>query len=225
MKRLNNAVLFLCILVLLCLLPGCQKGGGSAVPLPEEAAVLDALEKSGLPGTIHESESQISPQTEGGARYVRYVIWEEIESSEDVETGWLVANLTSADYKGRRVMDTLFFEQSAASKQIAWADWKPHMAFAALVWGGLDSEDEIYQAFCEKELPEGEHTYTWEAQLSGGYRTVSYSLRPSRTVYDEAGFEVKEQSAHVRVSLYESRELYEELRTNPNGTGPEPAEP
>ena len=43
MKRLNNAVLFLCILVLLCLLPGCQKGGGSAVPLPEEAAVLDAL--------------------------------------------------------------------------------------------------------------------------------------------------------------------------------------
>ena len=122
-------------------------------------------------------------------------------------------------------MDTLFFEQSAASKQIVWADWKPHMAFAALVWGGLDSEDEIYQAFCEKELPEGEHTYTWEAQLSGGYCTVSYSLRPSRTVYDEAGFEVKEQSAHVRVGLYESRELYEELRTNPNGTGPEPAEP
>ena len=68
MKRLNNAVLSLCVLVPLCLLPGCQKGGGSAVPLPEEAAVLDALEKSGLPGTIHESESQISPQTEGGAR-------------------------------------------------------------------------------------------------------------------------------------------------------------
>ena len=205
MKRLNNAVLFLCILVLLCLLPGCQKGGGSAVPLPEEAAVLDALEKSGLPGTIHESESQIPPQTEGSARYVRYVIWEETESSEDAETGWLVANLTSADYKGRRVMDTLFFEQSAASEQIVWADWKAHMAFAALVWGGFDGEDEIYQAFCEKELPEGKRTYTWEAQLSGGYCTVSYSLRPSRTVYDEAGFEVKEQSAHVRIRTEQAR--------------------
>ncbi len=122
------------------------------------------------------------------------------------------ADISSANYEGERVLYTIF-DQSVDSNQIVREDWKQQIVFATLLYGGFENEEAVYQAFLAEELPDGKPAFMWDAQLPEGYCTVSYSYRSNRT-YDENGFSVQNQSAFLRVNIYESYELYQELRTN-----------
>ena len=58
MSRLKYVFLLVCVLGMLCILTGCQKGERFQTAFPlEEKVVTDTLEKVGLPGVISESET------------------------------------------------------------------------------------------------------------------------------------------------------------------------
>ncbi len=167
--------------------------------------VTDTLEKVGLQGNV--SESETSSQTQG---HIHYVIRSEAEHYGDTENSLFIADISSANYKGERVLFTIF-NQSVAADQIEWEDWKEQIVFATLLYGGFENEEDVYQAFLEKELPRGETSFVWDAQLPEGYCTVSYNCG-SNTTFDKDGFAVQKRSALMRVNIYESLELYQELK-------------
>lgn len=224
MRQLKNFLLFTCMLGLLCSLTGCgnEERFQTSFPLKEEE-LTEALEKVGLEGTISESESALSVQTKGQTQYVHYVLRRDAEQDYDPEDGPWVTDIMSADHKGKRMLYTTF-AQRVPSAQLKWEDWKAQLVLAALLYGGFENEEALYQALLDQELPEGRSSaapdahppggygtvYTLDAQLPEGYCTVSYHLL-SRTTYDENHFEAKQYTAALRVNLYESYALYQDL--------------
>ena len=208
MGRLKYVFLLVCVLGMLCILTGCQKGERFQTAFPlEEKVVTDTLEKVGLPGVISESETFSQMKD-----HIHYVVRSETEQDDVTENSVFIAGISSAEYKGKRVLYTTF-DQSVASNQIKWEDWKQYIVFTTLLYGGFENEEDVYQAFLEKELPEGETSFRWDAQLPEGYCVVAYRFR-SNTIYDEDGFPVKKQYVSLRVIIYESYELYQELIDN-----------
>lgn len=137
---------------------------------------------------------------------------DEAEQYDDTEIGMLVADIMSVDHKGERMLSTIY-KQSVASSQIEWEDWKPYIVFTTLLYGGFENEEEVYQAFCEKALPEGKNTFKWDVQLEDGYCTVSYYYS-ARTILGEDRFAMQKKSALMSVDIYESYELYQELHNS-----------
>ncbi len=227
MKHLKYFLLWACVLGLLCSLTGCknEQRFQTSFPLKEEE-LTEAMEKVGLEGMISESESELSLQTKGRTQYVHYVVRRGAEPQYDPENGPWVTGIMSAQHKGKRMLYTTF-SQRVPSAQLAWEDWKPQLVLAALLYGGFENEEELYQALLGQELPEGKTSaapdaqppggydtvFTSDAQLPGGYCTVSCHIL-SHTAYDENHFEVTLYTATLRVNIYESCELYQELKEN-----------
>lgn len=204
MKR--SIPLFLTVCVLAALLAGCKKENQFQTTFPLDAeTVTAAMEKTGLPGVISESET-----TSAAENHMHYVIRSETETFEGSDYPLLVADISSASFDDGRMLATIF-DQKVEANQMVWEDWKQQFLFAAALYGGFENEEALYQAFSGKELPKGETTFAWDAQLPEGYCRVSYSYR-SNTTYDEAGFAVKNQSAILQVKIYESQELYQQLQ-------------
>ena len=103
------------------------------------------------------------------------------------------------------------FNKSEASGEMKWEDWKQQITLATTLYGGFENEEEVYQAFQEQEVPEGQTRLQWDADLPGGYCTVSYRNRSS-TIYDEDGFAIEKNSATLFVNIYETSELYQEIQ-------------
>ena len=207
MKRLIVSILAVCVLAAICLVTGYQKTNKqfqTACQL-EEAAVVSALECAGLSGKISESET-ISDSDE----YRSYVVRSESETYSDVGGGVIVASATSAIVDGQRVLSTLFDQKDV--EKFAWADWKRQIIFATLLYGGFEHEDDVYQAFCEKELPD-RSPFVWDASLPEGYCKISLQPRRQKK-YNEDGYETQERSAILRVNIYESYELYQSMESN-----------
>ncbi len=212
MKRLIYLFLAVCVLgILLYSLTDCKKDERFQTAFPLEKEVITAtLEKSGLPGII--SESETTSYTEG---HILYVVRSPTETYDGTSNSVFLAGISSMNYEGERMLSTTF-DQRVVSDQIEWEDWKQQIVFATLLYGGFENEEDVYRAFLEKELPDGKTSFGWDAHLSGGYCTVSYSSR-SHTTYNEDNFPIRKQSAFLRVNIYESYELYQKLRTNQQG--------
>ena len=211
MKRLIYAFLAVCVLGVLLSLTGSKKDERFQTTFPLEEEVITAtLEKVGLPGII--SESETDSYRKG---HIHYVVRSPTETYDDTSNSVFLTDISSSNYEGERMLFTIF-DQSIDSDQIEWKDWKQQIVFATLLYGGFENEEDVYQAFLEKELPDGKTSFRWDAQLSGGYCRVSYTFRSHRT-YDEDGFPTRKQSASLRVDIYESYELYQKLGTNQQG--------
>ena len=90
---------------------------------------------------------------------------------------------------------------------MSWEDWKQQIVFATLLYGGFEDEEQVYQAFADKELPYGENVFQgWDAQLPEGYCTVTY-----RTISESSNPKQK-RHALMGVNIYESQELYQRLQ-------------
>ena len=76
------------------------------------------------------------------------------EASVDPSTRLLIAGITSATIEGERVLITVF-DQIDVADQMSWEDWKQQIVFATLLYGGFEDEEQVYQAFADKELPYG----------------------------------------------------------------------
>lgn len=212
MIQLKSLFLLVCVFGILCSVTSCKRSEKFQTAFPlDEVVVTDTLEQAGLPGTISDSESETSLQTKKDIHYTHYVVRDETEHYDNTETGMFVTDILSADYKGKRML-YMTFDQRIASNQIEWENWKAYIVFAALLYGGFENEEDIYQAFLGKELPEGKTAFQWDAQLPEGYCTVSYHLRSGHTIYDKDGFARKKRSAFLRVNIYESYDLYQELK-------------
>ncbi len=208
LKRLKYLFLAVCVFGIICSLTGCKKDERFQTVFPLEEEVITAtLEKTGLPGII--SESETSSNRKG---HIHYVVRSPTETYDGTSNNVVLADISAANYKGERLLLTIF-DQSVVSDQIEWEDWKQQIVFATLLYGGFENEEDVYRAFLEKELPDGQTSSEWDAQLTGGYCVVSYSSR-SHTNYNEDGFTIRKQSAFLRVNIYESYELYQKLSAN-----------
>ncbi|MBS6396606.1 MAG: hypothetical protein KH452_05590 [Clostridiales bacterium] len=178
----------------------------------EEEVITAALEKTGLPGLLSESETTFS--AEGQRRHVvrsPSVTYSDMitpeESDADPRTRLLVAAVSSTTFGGERVLSTVF-DQIDVSDQMAWEDWKQQIVFATLLYGGFEDEEQVYQALVCEEFPYGENSFGWEVQLPGGYCTVT-----CRTTEETSRPEGKKR-ASLGVNIFESEELYQRLRTS-----------
>lgn len=181
---------------LLCALAGCQR---NALPQPDfpltENTITDALEKTGLPGVISESETYSS--VEG---HIAYTLRDPTETYEDTENKVLIAGISSAITEGERFLGMIFLSapDKPVSLPFAWEDWKQQIVFTTLLFGSFEDTEQVYRAFSNKRVPDDEEKFKWDVQLPGGYCTVSYSfnsnLRSSYTVF---------------INIYESKSLYE----------------
>ena len=194
MKRLISTFL---AVGLLCALAGCQK---SRLPQPdfplEEDVITAALQQTGLPGVISESETYSS--VEG---HIAYTLRDPEETYGDTENKVLIAGVSSAITEGECFLSVNFPSNPYEPVTIpfSWEDHKQQLVFATLLFGGFEDEEEVYRAFSVKETPMYEDRFKWDAQLQGGYIRVSYSMD---TVL---------RTSFFTVTIYESKSLYQTL--------------
>lgn len=196
--------------LLLCALADCQCTDVSPTVLPDKSAITAALEGAGLPGVISEEETMT-----GAAGSITYVVRDPAKTYSGTDNPVLVASVTGGTYQGERVL-SFSFDQSVASEQINWSDWRRQLTFVALVSGGPEDENEIFRAFLGKEVPLGQERCRWEAPLTDGYCVIKWSHR-SQKRYDADGFELREHHASLWVNVYASQAQYEALTTERQG--------
>lgn len=223
MKRVKCVFLAVAVLGMLCLIAGCKKDVQfhTAFPLDEET-ITAALEKSGLPGEISESET-----TSYGEGHIQHVVRSSAETYSDTispeearqhpSSRVMTAGIDSIVTDGERRI-SIIFDQLEVSDQFAWDDWKNQIVFATLLYGGFGNEEEVYEVFLGKEPQqientEGGNSFQLDAQLSGGYCRAHYSSRRVHTLFNEYGDPAgKRHSGTLVVKIYESHVLYEKIR-------------
>lgn len=210
MKHIVNRLLLVCILSFLCVLTGCGESGEQLdAPSLGEAAVIAALEETGLQGVI--STGETSSQAK---EHIHYVIRD--GSGGDVsEESPFVADISYANSEKGWALYTVF-TQTAETERITWENWKMHIVFATLLYDGFDENDAVYEALSQKEPSVTGDALHWAVQLPDGYCVARYSSH-SHTVYDDDGFLAQQRTATLRVDLYDSYELYQELSAQNEG--------
>jgi len=216
---------------LLCSLAGCQKSippqpdvpseevastgamDQAGLPRPdfplEEDVILTALEQTGLPGVISESETHSN--LEG---HMAYVLRDSTKTYADSDNKVLIAVISSAITKGERFLAVIFrsVPDEPATLPFVWEDWKQQIVFTTLLFGGFDDEEAVYRAFSGTETPEDEESFEWEAQLLGGYCTVSYQLNDSEVTHSFPEPIVDRAAYTVDITIYQSKLLYQKLQ-------------
>jgi hypothetical protein len=205
--------IFLAVIVL-CLFTSCitEVLPKPAFPLEKEV-IASALLKSNLPGIISESET-----IHGAAGNIIYVVRNpyiavpyaesEKEAGTTPDCGLIISGISSAVIEGERYLSASFTQGNAPDK-FAWSNWKRHIVFAALLYGGFENEEEIYNAFKDKEFPEGEYFFAWDAEIQGRYIIVNCQ---SRNYLDSFGVPKQREHVIMRVVVYESYELYQKIQ-------------
>ncbi|MDO4275989.1 MAG: hypothetical protein Q4D16_20155 [Eubacteriales bacterium] len=216
-KQLILVFLSVGMLGMLCFVSGCKK---DVLPQPtfplDEEVVNAALEKSGLPGILSESEtaSWAEGQMVHAVRSLTITYSDTISAEEanaNPITRLLIASIVSNSSEiteGKRML-FIRFGQIDVPDQMTWEDWKQQIVFATLLYGGFEDEEQVYQAFADKELPclHGESSFqAWDAQLPGGYCIVNYRIS------NETSKPVAKQEASMGVYIYESKELYQRIQ-------------
>lgn len=207
------------VLGLLCFTAACEK---DVLPQPdfplEEAVITSALKTAGLPGIISDSETE--SYAEG---HIKYVVRSQTEAYSDKispeeaqanpSSRVIIAGVDSSISEGERTL-SIIFDQKDVPEQFAWEDWKKQIVFAALLYGGFEDEEDVYQAFAGKELPksgnlkelpENERPLEWDAQLPGGYCQVFYEPRIIQTIDGEYGIPMRRQSGTMIVKIFKSQ--------------------
>lgn len=212
MKRLISVFFTFAILGMLCFFSIRKKDVLPKITFPlEEETIITALEKSGLPGILSESEtySLAEGQRVHAVRSPTITYSDTVSTEEanaDPSTRLLIASISSAAIEGERVLFTVF-DQIDVSDPISWEDWKQQLVFAALLYGGFEDDEEVYRAFADKEIPYGEDAFgRWDAQLPGGYCMVTYRS------FAETSKPVQKRHIKMTVNIYESPELYQKLQ-------------
>lgn len=205
MKRLVSIFL---VFSVVGLLPACQKAEQPqpAFPLKEEV-VTAALEQTGLPGKICESETQSYRKG-----HVLYTVRNQTEPLPMVA-------VSSALTEGERFLDLTFISPSV-SEQIpfTWDDWKQQLLFTALLYGSFSDEEELYRAFSQRTAAEGEipsankrQRLEWFAQFPTGYCRVRYDLVNYSLEPNFPGPIMYDWSPRLYVTIYESKSLYDKM--------------
>lgn len=212
MKRLIFVVLAVGVFGMICFVSIYKK---DVLPQPtfplDEEVINVALEKSGLPGML--SESETTSWADGQRMHIvrsPTITYSDTISTEEASVNpsarLLIAGITSVTIEGERVLIAVF-DQIDVSDQMSWEDWKQQIVFATLLYGGFEDEEQVYQAFAGKELPYGENAFQrWDAQLLGGYCTVTYHTT------NESSNPTQKRHAWMGVNIYESQALYQRLQ-------------
>ncbi|MCE5235720.1 MAG: hypothetical protein LLF87_06665 [Eubacteriales bacterium] len=193
----------------ICSLAGCQKSNLPQPDFPlEEDAILAALEQAGLPGVISESETRSSHEG-----HMAYTLRDPAKTYGDTGNKVVTAGISSAITEGERFLSMIFLSapDEPATLPFTWEDWRRQIIFTTLLFGGFEDEEAVYRAFSDKETPEDEESFGWEAQLPGGYCTVSYNLIASKATSSFPDPIVNRASYTVRVTVYESKSLYQRM--------------
>lgn len=195
---------------LLCSLVACQEKDSSKPKFPlEEDAINAALEQSGLPGVIDESETHSN--IKGHTAYaLRHPTQTYFNGQNHVTTALIDSALT----EGERFLSVTFPSAPVKPEDLsfAWEDRKTQIVFATLLYGSFEDEEEFYRAFSEQEIPEDKETFKWDAQLPSGYCSVGYRVLDSEFESGSRGKRILKQHYMMELSIYESESLYQKLK-------------
>ncbi|MDR1706191.1 MAG: hypothetical protein LBS19_16125 [Clostridiales bacterium] len=204
MKRLTCVLL---TVISLCFLSGCitDVAPRSNFPL-NEAAIIAALEETGLPGSILEEETHYGDL--GNISYVirnpeaAFPVTVYPESARtDLEDKLVIAAVNSAVFEGEQFLSVIYVRRNAPDT-FAWEDWKQHIVFATLLNGGYEDEEDIYRAFLDKERPDDNSSFTVDAQLTGRYCVTNCNPPSDSHSIDTS----------MVVSIFESQEAYQNIQ-------------
>lgn len=220
-KKNGGARRLLCALLAVSLVfafSGCKKDGTPQPAFPlEQSVVSAALEQTGLPGGISETET-----ISNTAEHISYVLRDPVKTYGDSENKLMTATISSAITEGERFLQIIYLSPYSTEKPaFAWEDRKQQMLFAALLYGGFEDDEELYRVFFEQEMPEAtvppiyregdkqtiEERLEWDAKLPSGYCRVRYTLQkmdPNFNIKDDT-----EYSPTLSVTIYESEALYQ----------------
>lgn len=194
---------------------GCRDSDTSRPKFPlDEEAITAALIEAGLPGIISESE------TKAEATYkTDYTVRD--PNGRDRPLILISSSLSNR----ARLLQILYIEPIVVEKpEFEWADWKQQLVFAALLSGGFSDSEELYRSFSAQEPPDEVYSaeekraymlaesFTWYAELQGGYCIVHYSLNNARVEYSTFDTKVSEYSPMLSISVYESKDHYESIQ-------------
>lgn len=192
-----------CLLLTVCLLwilPGCGRDSSAPSFPPKEGTVRAAAEKLGWTldpeGTRSWAEDQV---------VYAFRIGEQGRGS-----------ISCALAEGKRVLtenETAFFLTD--KPEFDWEDWKKAVNLAETLYGGFD-QGELYAALSQQDTPEiqseespDRESLSWEVELPAGYGRVWWSVSPGTVEKNFPSPAVQDWRSTLSVSLYESREAYE----------------
>lgn len=209
MKRLNRLSVVFCVVMGLCLLSGCAEEESrfqTTFPLDDET-ITAALKEAGLTGVISDSETYSTMKGN-----MMHTIRDPERTYVSGGISVVVAVVSSNELENGRVLFANFGQKEVESREIDLEDWKQQLVFAALLYGGFEDEEALYQAFLEKDLqlPAEKDSCGWEAELPEGYCRLTYFYHSYKN-YDENHFEVRHRMGSLGVSIYESYEVYQEI--------------
>lgn len=172
-KRIVPAVL---LLVLTGLLLICVSKRNVSLPIPEfplsETALGDSLKLSGLDWHIGRTNQGrfFYKDSTPATTYSLSVPGDKADSP-----AIFITSFDSTQFG--RVMQIFHYRNtdrltdSQTINNASWEGCRDILKLAARLYGGFQSEDEIYQACSASPVPENERTL-WQGQLSGGYCTI-----------------------------------------------------
>lgn len=202
------------ILGILCVLVGCQESRLDRPDFPLKESDIDAaLERTNLPGTISNDKTEILSQ-----EHISYVL-------DNSEQNLPVALISTSSIQNKRVLSLVFIAPSVSKRSaFEWENWKQHLIFATLLYGGFADEEEVYQKFSEKKPSEGKvdlneewpmetlaEQYEWDAEFPAGYCRITYELINStiENSIEKDNPHIVELSPRLTVSIYESKNYYD----------------
>ena len=191
-------------------------------PYPLDLSTIqDAINESGIGGEISSSETE--SYKNGHVLYVirdfeeKYNIVEEDEASYPY-SNIVVASVDSTLIDGERVLYTTFYQRDIP-ETFDWEIWKKHIVFSTLLYGGFEDELELYGNLRKKDIiQKSDESAVVTLDLSKVYIITKYSGRKIQRI-DENGGVVNEYSAFMSMSVYPSKQLYEDQHISTSYTG------
>lgn len=173
----------------------------SVFPLSEET-IAAALEISGLDWHIERIDQRIVEESTLGVTYSLSV-----PNDKADYTTVFIDHYQSVRF-GRRMQLIHYWNASRLADlqtqgEISWADFQETLDFAARLYGGFQSADEIYQACRSSVLPENEGTL-WKGPLTGGYCVIE--SRPAIQSWKTA------KGGRIYVTVYESESMFQQMQ-------------
>ena len=213
-KNLKVGFLLLSTFILLSLAVNVFRESQDTViyyPL-DKADIQTALEASGLNGII--SDIETDSYYEGHSLYVvrsqteAYGIDTSVKyDSLDPTSMVLVASASSTIVDDGRALQTIF-DQVNIPLDFSWEKWKRQFVFTTILYGGFKDTEEIYRAFYNQSVPNGNTPYIWEAEFPSAYCRVRFDIRRSNTKGEYDGVPSVCYSGSMSITIYPTKTYF-----------------
>lgn len=185
---------------------GCQKQEAlprAEFPLTEEA-VESAVELSDLDWSIERTDESVIEEPTQSTPRITYSL-----TLPDGKVDFAEVFVTSyqSERFGRFMEVIRHWNKDRIADfqgEFSWEDCRELLELSARLYGGFQSDDEIFKACSAAPLPTDERTL-WQGQLTGGYCLIE-AIRPIQTWEEPKG------GGNIYVTIYETESAFEQMQ-------------